>query len=264
MSGAPQPPFDLDRIRLAPLVAELRYFDTIESTNSAAVEAAREARVVCPTLFLAAEQTAGRGRGANRWHSSAGALTFSLLIEPPECFERVHWPKLALAVAVAICRALERFAPASSFGVRWPNDVYSGERKISGVLVEAPATDDRPRAVIGVGLNVNNSFDAAPADVQARAVSLAELRGNEIRLTDVLLQLLADVDRDLARLYDQARDLADDWQRLCLLRGRQVTLEQGARRITGRSDGIDRDGSLLIDDGRGPQRYYGGVLTAVR
>lgn len=256
--------FDLDRLRAAPQIHELRYFDSIESTNSAALAAARERAAECPALFITPHQTAGRGRGANRWHSDQGALTFSLLLAPPAELARAHWSKLAITTAVAICRLLDRRAPAARSGIRWPNDVYSDGRKIAGILVEAPAVSEGPpQVVIGVGLNVNNSLAAAPADVQARAIALTDLVGKSVDLTAILLELLFDIETDLARLAAQHRSLADDWKTRCLLRGSTVTLEHGPRQVRGYCHGIDDDASLLLDSGRGAERFYAGVLLAI-
>lgn len=257
--------FDLKRILQSSLGKRLRFFESIESTNTLALELARDQNLACPQLLLAEHQSAGRGRGSNRWWSSHGALTFTLLLEPPADFARLHWPKMALATAVAISRTVKDVVPDSTPGIRWPNDVFVAQRKVSGVLVEVPslAAHAAQRVVIGIGLNVNNSLKAAPADVQARATSLADLSGTEHTLTEVLLQLLANIEHDLARLYAHSPDLVDDWQRLCLLRGRRITLEQGPHTVVGACQGVAVDGSLIIDAGRGIERFYAGVLKHV-
>ena len=83
-----------------------------------------------------------------------------------------HWPRLSLAVAVAACDTLGHFAPSVAFGVRWPNDVMAHDRKLGGILIEAPhhGLSAAHRLVVGVGLNVNNSWREAPA-AKSEAVS---------------------------------------------------------------------------------------------
>ena len=73
--------------------------------------------------MLTENQTSGRGRGANRWWSTTGSLTFSLLIDLGEV--PVEWTaRLSLTVGLAICQAVERLAPVADVGLKWPNDVY--------------------------------------------------------------------------------------------------------------------------------------------
>lgn len=265
--------FDLARIRANPWLRQVEYRDSIGSTNDLALELVRGAALELPALVLAAEQTKGRGRGENRWWSSAGALTFSLVIEPPADFDRQHWPKLALAAALATAELVDELlagdgsnaATNATVGIRWPNDVYAGERKLAGLLVEVPANgaSQRPAVVLGLGLNVNNRLDEAPAEVRRRGTSLVDLGIAELDLTGVLLRLL---DRLRSRIDDLTRhnpQLAAEWQRRCLLRGRTVTLEQGPRIVRGSCRGIEADGSLALETARGIERFYAGVLTSV-
>jgi BirA family biotin operon repressor/biotin-[acetyl-CoA-carboxylase] ligase len=225
----------------------------------------RERAFCDPLLILAETQTGGRGRGNNRWWSSAGSLTFSLVWRPPAHFARDEWPKVALTVGIAVCRTAQAFASEHSFGLRWPNDVYAGEQKLAGILVEAPAhtANGTEALVIGIGLNVNNAFDTAPADVQARAVSLTELAGRPLNRTDILLRLLTELLRVLAEVTSEPAALVEHWKTLCLLTGRRVTIAQGTTEVVGQCRGIDSAGALLLDTDRGRMRFFGGVLTRV-
>ena len=265
--------FDLERIQANRWLRQVEFRDSISSTNDLALELVRGAALRLPALVLAAEQTKGRGRGENRWWSAAGALTFSLVIEPPVDFDRQHWPKLALAAALAtaelvdelLVRHATRAATNAAVGIRWPNDVYVGERKLAGLLVEVPSNGatKRPAVVLGLGLNVNNRLDNAPDDVRRRGTSLIDLGIAELDLTSVLLRLLELLRSRIDDLTRPDPRLAAEWQRRCLLRGRTVTLEQGLRKVRGNCRGIEPDGSLALETAAGIERFYAGVLTSV-
>jgi BirA family biotin operon repressor/biotin-[acetyl-CoA-carboxylase] ligase len=114
--------------------------------------------------------------------------------------------------------------------------------------------------VIGIGLNVNNTFEAAPPDVQERATSLRTLAGQSFDRTELLIALLR---RLKAALCDAAADPESFGRRfgdLCLQIGQQLTVEAGSRRTTGRCAGIAPDGALILETATGWQRIYSGVL----
>jgi BirA family biotin operon repressor/biotin-[acetyl-CoA-carboxylase] ligase len=271
------PIFDLERLRVSNWLRQIEYRDTIGSTNDLALEMLRAGEIAAPALIVAAEQTKGRGRGENRWWSSSGALTFTLVLEPPDDFDRQHWPKLALAAALATAETIDELLdellpagdasapPRPAAGIRWPNDVYGGQRKLAGLLVEVPTVNSASRAavVMGLGLNVNNRLDDAPPDVRKRGASLVDLGIAPADLTQVILRLLARLRGRIDDLMRHDPQLPIDWQRRCQLRGRTVTLEQGPRTVRGRCLGIETDGSLSLESDRGAERFYAGVLTSV-
>src|SRR5688572_17807249 len=109
------PLFDLARIAAAQLVTRIDYHESIGSTSDRALALAAEGETELPLLVLADEQTAGRGRGANRWWTSPGALTFSLVFEaPPDRLPPQRWPQVALAAGVAVCESLEGVCPSAT------------------------------------------------------------------------------------------------------------------------------------------------------
>lgn len=244
-------------------MAALEYHDSIGSTNDRALELARGATVPVPLLVLAARQTAGRGRGTNRWWSSPGALTFSYVTRLPKDVDRARWPPLALSAAVAVCELIEELAPSLQPGIRWPNDVYVAGRKISGILAEVPAAAADPLLVLGLGLNVNNSLADAPREIATVGTALVDLAGEPFELTDVLLRLLQHVERQAARWTAGDPALARRWSALCLLRGRRVALRLGERSVEGHCHGIAADGALELETPAGRQRFFGGALVHV-
>lgn len=200
---------------------------------------------VAGTLVLADEQTAGRGRLGRSWQSNRGAGIWLTILERPT---DDTLGVLALRVALALAPALDPYADAP-LRLKWPNDVYVGDRKLAGVLVEArwrgPHLD---WLAVGVGINVR-----APEGVGA-----ASLTGDVDRvavLRDVIPGLRLAVssrgpltESELARFHE--RDLAV---------GRQSTAP--GRGIVA---GVRADGALLVDGDAGREAYHAGslVLTA--
>src|SRR3954451_20677478 len=148
-----------------------RHFHRIDSTNERAKElAATEAPGVL--VVTADEQTAGRGRRGNPWFGPPGScLLYSALIRPFAADEAALLP---LAVPLAVCEAAESVAPVRC-QVKWPNDVWIGERKVAGVLVEA--RPEKAWAVSSVGLNVAIPPDELPPEERETAVSLLPTEG---------------------------------------------------------------------------------------
>lgn len=143
-----------------------RHFRRTDSTNERAKELAAT-EVPGGLVVTADEQTAGHGRRGNEWFAPPGScLLYSALLRP---FAPDGATLLPLAVPVAVCEAAEAVAPVRC-QVKWPNDVWVDERKVSGVLVEA-----RPEegwAVIGVGLNIAIPQDEFPPELRETAASL--------------------------------------------------------------------------------------------
>jgi BirA family biotin operon repressor/biotin-[acetyl-CoA-carboxylase] ligase len=256
-------PLDLHRLTSCDRLAHVELHDVLPSTSDLALRRAADASLVTPALVIAAEQSAGRGRGDNRWWSSRGSLTFSLVIEPARlALDEQSWPRFSLAAAVAICDVVAPLVAPSDCGIRWPNDVFVGEKKIAGLLIEAPgaAANVPRRLVIGIGLNVNNSLLTAPVEVRRVGTSLADLTQQSFDLTDVLLSLIEQLEARLEQLASDDADLVQAWQSRCRLRGRMIELADGT---AGLCEGISNDGALLIDVDGEPRRIYSGVLTSV-
>ena len=169
----------------------MRHFDELDSTNRWLVEqaaAGAPAGLVC----VAAHQTAGRGRLGRRWVAPPGAsLLVSVLLRPHLPPERL--PLVTVAMALAGADACE-----TACGVRpqlkWPNDLQVGDRKIGGVLAETA-----PRGGVVVGLGVNCTWpDELPEEIAATATSLDRVAGRPVAPADVLVPLLATLDRRVA------------------------------------------------------------------
>jgi BirA family transcriptional regulator, biotin operon repressor / biotin---[acetyl-CoA-carboxylase] ligase len=252
------PSLDAPRLLAETFAASVEHYVELPSTNDQAKLRGATDPCPMPLLVVADRQTAGRGRGVNRWWSGPGSLTFSLLV-PPERLpaDRAVGPLVALAAGVAVVECLAPLAEPQELGLHWPNDIFAAGRKLGGILIEALANG---RHVVGIGLNVNNRLDEAPGEIRAAAVSLAEIADRTFDLTGLLIDLLESLDRQLRLLCESPAQVAGRADALCLQRGRTLTLELTSRRITGRCLGIGIDGGLTLDTAEGPQSFHSGVV----
>lgn len=254
--------FDLGRIESSRLVARVDFHETLGSTSDRALELAAAGEGPLPLLVLSERQTGGRGRGTNRWWSASGALTFSLVQEvPAERLSPECWPQLSLVTGLAVCEALEALLPRAECRVKWPNDVFVNDRKICGILCES-TPGWRDRLVLGIGLNINNSLAAAPAEVRQSAISLIDLAGGAHDLTGVLLGVLDKMDERLAQLTsNRFANQAADFRQRCFLTDKTLTVVSGGRTHVGRCQGIDDAGELLLQTEAGMQRIVAGTIV---
>ncbi len=253
----------LDRERLATSgsMARVEVHARLASTQDRAHEVARGLDPgPLPLLIVAEEQTAGRGRGTNRWWTGRGSLAFSLLFDPADwALSRQPLPERSLAVGVAIVDTVRPLLGDRAVGLHWPNDVFVGGKKIAGILIDVLPDG---RHVVGIGLNVNNALADAPDEVRQRATSLCELAGRPLDRTSLLLELLGNLEAAVRASAASPETFGRRFGQLCLQRGRELTIEVGGQRTTGRCAGIAPDGALLLETAAGWQRFYSGVLRA--
>jgi len=227
------------------------------STNDDARALARGGAVQ-GTVVVAARQAAGRGRLGRQWESPLGGAYVSVILRPDAA--PVEVAPLALVVAVGIARGLSRLGAHPR--LKWPNDIWLGEHKVAGVLLEMATEGDAVQWVVaGFGLNVVRPDEGV---------------GGAAYLTDVLpdvtpAQAAAAALDGIASSYAewQARgfaDLAVEFESLSALRDRDVTVSDGdgARVADGRVVGIDAEGRLLLASETGVARIAAGDVTLRR
>ena len=192
--------FELDALQRelagTPFAGKVRHFPTIDSTNTLAMREAEQGQE-SGTVYLADEQTVGRGRGAHEWHSAAGSgLYVSILLRPAIAPADILWLSLAAGLAVqAAVRDITSLAP----DIRWPNDLLLSGRKMAGILTELNAEVTRVRhAVIGIGINVHQpSF---PSELASLATSLKIETGQDWSRQELLVALLHRLHTEIERL----------------------------------------------------------------
>jgi BirA family transcriptional regulator, biotin operon repressor / biotin---[acetyl-CoA-carboxylase] ligase len=247
----------------------LQHLHTVGSTNLLAVEAAQEG-AAHGSVWIADEQTAGRGRGGHAWHSIPGdGLYLSVLLRLELALVDALW--LSLATGLAAQAAIARVTGLQP-DIRWPNDLLLGEKKCGGILVETSAIAshaDTPTmlrfAVVGIGINVNHmNF---PTDIEAIATSLRREGGGPYPRERVLIELLHALDQQINLLEQEFRgtssspkllerfERASSW-----VQGKRVRVDETGG-YTGVTAGLDSRGFLRVagDDGNLHTVLSGGV-----
>jgi BirA family transcriptional regulator, biotin operon repressor / biotin---[acetyl-CoA-carboxylase] ligase len=279
---------NLNRILRETFVAEAEHREQLGSTNDRCLERARQGATHLPLLVIADRQTAGRGRGANRWWTGPGCLAFSLLLESsnveekekamlgrqlncrPNVIENRTNNLLGLAAGVAVVDTIKPLLqniplgrqlncrPNFEIGIYWPNDVMADGRKLAGILVEV--LPDR-HAVVGFGINTNVLPSDVPADLQPVIVGLLELTRARCDHDELLVAVLNRLEQNIAVLKRSPAELATRANALCLLRGKPLTLRHDRRTVSGLCHGIAPDGALLLETSDGLRPYHSGQIV---
>ncbi|MGP8252614.1 MAG: biotin--[acetyl-CoA-carboxylase] ligase [Terracidiphilus sp.] len=260
--------FDLVRLESALsgsiYAGKLNFAPVTESTNSDALAAARSG-APHGSVFVADEQTAGRGRGGHSWLSAEGdGLYVSVLLRLAVPAERLLL--LPLAVGLAAAQAIDEVT-GLAVDIRWPNDLLIGPLKAGGILVEARTeSKEPPHAVVGgIGINVHQRI--FPDDLATPATSLDLATGRRVSRQALLVALLCALEREAAAVVDPklAKEIparieaASSW-----VRGRRVDVH-GPQTFRGTTAGLDANGFLRVETAGGVVTVQtGGIREAAR
>lgn len=237
----------------------LIFREQIDSTNTLAKELAENGAPE-GTLVFAEEQTGGRGRRGRSWCSPKGtAVSMTLILRPwisPECVSMV-----TLVMGLAAAKAVNELYPVRA-GIKWPNDVVLGGKKICGILTELRMDGNGIRyLVVGIGINAN--VPEFPAELRETAVSLSQVLGKNVDRAELMAECLFWFEEYYER-FIQAQDLSHlqkEYEELLLNRGRMVKVLEPGNEYTGVSRGINEKGELLVqrEDGTVTAVYAGEV-----
>lgn len=237
-------------------LVDLNVFDCISSTNDSVMALGRcnkKQYVAC----IANQQSEGRGRNGNVWQSPANSNIYMSV----GCYFKLSQldglSGLSLACGVAICRYLQSLdLPVS---LKWPNDILLDNKKLAGILIETRIRSDQVFVVIGIGMNVNMSEAAADKIDQSWTdlyKALAPTHGSPER-NYLVAQLLAAI-IDCCVDYSQSgfESFLDDWYRLDILLGRNVTIKLDNKEIKAKVLGLDDSYGLQVDINNEEKVFY--------
>lgn len=224
---------------------EVQLFDTVESTQNIARAAAEEGAAE-GTLVIAEQQLNGRGRMGRGWVSPRGKGVWMSMVLRPSL--PIHFaPQLTLLTAVALCRSLKRIT-ALPIGIKWPNDLLIEGKKISGILLESAAEDERLTFVIaGIGISVNLEEDDYPVELLEKATSLRIAGGKKLDRIDVITDFLQEWEQ-LYFLYQEQgfSPIVTLWEALSVSLGKPARLITPQGDIVGVPIGLDETGAIRV------------------
>lgn len=243
--------------------------DVVASTGSTNADLAARARdgAASGSVLVSAHQSAGRGRFDRVWQAPPDtSVAVSVLVRPRSPMERWGW--LSMLAGMAVTDALRSVAGLDA-GLKWPNDVLVGERKICGILSEAVPVGDGMAAVVGMGLNVALTTDELPVPT-ATSVRLA---GSDADAADLVAGLLVAFDRwyglweseSAAMPGPLGMSVARGYRERCLTLGQDVSVRVApADVVTGVATGIDDLARLVVRTESGVRAFAAGDVVHLR
>jgi BirA family biotin operon repressor/biotin-[acetyl-CoA-carboxylase] ligase len=241
----------------------LIHFNSLPSTNVFARGEAAKSDIK-GLAVLADSQTGGVGRQGRSWVSPPGSLYLSLLLRPERLSpQRATLVTLTTGVAVAqTLRRMYRLKPT----LKWPNDVLVQNRKVAGILGEQGLAGNRvDYTIVGIGINVNTPLKAFPEELRASITTVCNQLKKTVELPSLLGGLINEWETWYSRLCtDGFQAIIPHWRRLCTHLQQAVTVKLQNETITGISEDIASDGSLILRTSTGRLRIHDGDVTQVR
>lgn len=224
---------------------EIIFFETVGSTNTAAMEFAAKG-YPDGTVVIADAQTRGKGRLGRTWVSPPGRNLYMSIILKPEIPPR-DATVLTLMSAVACTSAIKKLTlvPVS---IKWPNDLIVRNKKLGGILTEIRADMDRIiTAIIGIGININLETEDMPDDIKTLATSIKLETGESHSRTIFAVEILKEIDKWYDTLIKLGKKtIIEEWLQLSSTIGQTVKVTTGDAVITGIAEGIDSEGVLIL------------------
>lgn len=225
--------------------------ERVDSTNAEAFRLAPS--LTGPAWILALRQEAGRGRRGRVWNDPPGNFAATLVLHPEG--SPADAARLSFVAALSVHDALRTLCgPALNVSLKWPNDVLLNGGKLSGILLESTGAVGQVAALaIGIGINLKSAPDPAQVEATAtRPVSLLGETGMEVTPQDMLDALAQQFDawQGQMRTYGFA-PIRNGWMARAAKLGETIIARTGTTETTGRFDGIDETGALILTGPRG-------------
>ncbi|MFP4478632.1 MAG: biotin--[acetyl-CoA-carboxylase] ligase [Candidatus Izemoplasmatales bacterium] len=193
-------------------------------------------------VVLTKIQTKGKGRHINQWFSNQDSLTFSILLK--DNLEQKNLSLLPLLMAMVLHKVFSQYS--EEVEIKWPNDIYVRNKKLSGILIESIYQNKLEAMIIGVGINLNN-LDF-PSDIIDQVTSLKQLTNRTYSHIDLLNQIIKIFDKNLDLLKEDKQAIIDYCNHYHLLNNQPITYKDKESIHQGKCIKINKDGNLLIDN----------------
>lgn len=232
---------------------KIKIFDSVPSTNTELMERVRLGDAE-PSLYVAASQSAGRGRLGRSFVSDCGGIYFSFNISFPS--EKIRYlNNVTPAVGIAAVRALKKTC-GIDISLKWVNDLIFNGKKLGGILSESVMADGEVRIVIGIGINVINS------PIEGLTSSLFESGADEFDFSAVISEII----NEFEAAMENIESVAGEYERLLVFMGEKVTVH----RFDGGEDreavvcGVTELCELIVEDDEGKRTILSSAEVSVK
>ncbi len=238
---------------------QIVYYEETDSTNNRAKDAGEKGRQH-GTLFVADQQSAGKGRRGRRWVSPSGTSIYMSLLLRPEIAPNSA-PMLTLVMGLSVAEGIRRVTGMDA-GIKWPNDIVVNKKKICGILTEMAAEMEYINyVVIGVGINVNQR--EFPSEIRDMATSLRMEGGHTYQRSEIVAAVLEEFEKNY-KTFTESKDLSgiqDAYNAILVNRRQEVKVLEPGNEYEAFAEGINKTGELIVDlpDGSKKEIFSGEV-----
>lgn len=224
---------------------DIHYFNEVDSTNEVAKYLAEDGAEE-GTVVVAEIQNKGKGRRGKTWISPPGGIWMSIILRPEIPPHRAS--QLTLVTGVVVAKTIKEELNID-VGIKWPNDILIGNKKVSGILTEVNATMDKVNyLVVGIGIDMNVDVPMLPSDLQKGATSLKNELDTEINgalLVQKFLLNFENIYNDFKE--DKFPDILNEWRAMSSTIGTSVEVRTRGKRVQGYAVGINKEGILVLE-----------------
>ena len=232
---------------------KILFFDELNSTNVYLYDKISEKHDISDTVVVAAHQTAGRGMDKNRWESEKGKnLLFSIALKV-NYLEAENQFKISQAVSVSMVETLSQFIDNQKFYIKWPNDIYCGDKKLAGMLIQNTVEGKMMgTSIIGIGLNVNQIEFSK--DIP-NPISLKQISGKNYDLENLLNLLIHNIKSSVEslRFESNQKDINDKYVSKSYRFGIWADYLYQNQVKSLKINGFDKYGRLLLQEKEGAE-----------
>ena len=225
----------------------MKYLETTESTTWIARDLAcrQDPKKLDGMMVIAEEQTGGQGRLGRAWASPPGGIWTTIILAPKMPIDRVFMVTMAGAIAVA--RAIRKDLDLGAL-IKWPNDIFIGDRKVAGLLLELSAENAVVNyTLFGLGIDANIPAGCLTPELRMTSTSLSAELGREVDRPAFLSTVLKEFERHYELLEaGEYEAIVREWRSLSLTLGHRVRITTLAKTFEGEAVDIDEFGALLV------------------
>jgi BirA family biotin operon repressor/biotin-[acetyl-CoA-carboxylase] ligase len=226
---------------------KLRYLEKTPSTNAIGKQLCLEGDVkkLDGTVIIAEEQSGAVGRMGRAWISPSGGIWLTIILKPSVPVDHVFM--ITMAGSIAIARAMRREFELGAL-IKWPNDIFIGNKKVAGLLLELAAEADTVHyCLLGIGVNVNVPMSNFTPALQKDITSVSAEVGHEVDRAAFLARILKEFESRYLLLEEgEYETILQEWKKLSCTLENHVQIRTLKNTFEGEAVDIDEFGALII------------------